>query len=114
MVGGQALEGDGGGVVEVQAFGEWDQVSCWGDGVLSVSAGPEQGDHAVARGDIVDPLPHLGDDARHLGAWDKGKVLGFDVLVAATHGVCVVDAGGADLDQGLTLTRLGTPYIDVP
>ena len=113
MVGGQALEWDRGGPVEVQAFGEWDQAPRRRDGVLCVPARPEQADHAVAYRNIVHPLPYLGHGAGNLGTWDERQVLGFHVLVAAAHRVGVVHACGADLDQDLPLARFGTLDIDV-
>jgi hypothetical protein len=114
VVGGEALQGDGGGLVEVEAFGDGDQVSCRGHGVLGVPARAEQGDRPVADRDVLDTLPHLGNGACDLRSRDEGKILRHHVLVAATHGVRVVYAGGANLDQGLPLARRRALSVRVP
>ena len=83
------------------------------DGVFGVAA-VEQGYHAVAGANVFYAIPYPGDDARGLRARRERQLLRNKILVAAAHGIGVVDPGGADLDQGLPLTWLGTLHVRVP
>ena len=113
VVGGEALEGDGCCLVEAEGVGHRDQGRCGSDGVLRVAAGVEQRDDPVALGGVLDAIPHLDDGACDLRAWSKGKLLSGQVLVAAAHGVRVVDAGSLHLDEDFSLTGRGTLCVHV-
>src|ERR687894_633227 len=59
VVGGEALEGDGGGLLEAEVLRDGDEGGARGDGEVRVAARIQQGHDPVALRGILDVLPHL-------------------------------------------------------
>jgi hypothetical protein len=113
VIGGEALQGDSGGRVEVHSVRDGDEVPGSRHSVRGVAAHAEQGDHPVANVHVFHAVSHLGDGARHLRSRRKGQLLGLNVLVAASHRIRVVDPGRFDLDEHLALARGRALDLDV-